>query len=174
RGLSPDRLVTAPRTRPFPLTSWARRCRWRILRNCSRRACLWGGLVSFRLKANGPVRTPLGDGTYRVVDLRIGQVIVGSFDGKLTSDGRTAHLELGSAMATGELTGGCTLGLADPYPLSGKVSIKNINLDPFLLTALHLKEFSGHANADGDISLNGALQQPESIIVDANLSRLAM
>src|SRR5438552_4111624 len=133
-----------------------------------------GGLVSFRLKANGPVRTPLGDGTYRVVDLRIGQVIVGSFDGKLTSDGRTAHLELGSAMATGELTGGCTLGLADPYPLSGKVSIKNINLDPFLLTALHLKEFSGHANADGDISLNGALQQPESIIVDANLSRLAM
>src|SRR5256886_711516 len=133
-----------------------------------------GGLVSFRLKANGPVRTPLGDGTFRVVDLRIGQVIVGSFDGKLTSDGRAAHLELGSAMTTGELTGGCTLGLADPYPLSGKVSIKNINLDPFLLTALHLKEFSGHANADGDISLNGALQQPESIIVDANLSRLAM
>ncbi len=133
-----------------------------------------GGLVSFRLKANGPVRTPLGDGTFRVVDLRIGQVIVGSFDGKLTSDGRTAHLELGSAMTTGELTGGCTLGLADPYPLSGKVSIKNINLDPFLLTALHLKEFSGHANADGDISLHGALQQPESIVVEANLSRLAM
>src|SRR5205807_2522225 len=127
-----------------------------------------------RLKANGPVRTPLGDGTFRVVDLRIGQVIVGSFDGKLTSDGRAAHLELGSAMTTGELTGGCTLGLADPYPLSGKVSIKNINLDPFLLTALHLKEFSGHAIADGDISLNGSLKQPESIIVDANLSRLAM
>jgi len=133
-----------------------------------------GGQVSFRLKANGPVRTPLGDGTFRVVDLRIGQVIVGSFDGKLTSDSRQAQLELGSAMTTGEVRGGCTLGLADPYPLSGKVSIKNINLDPFLLTALHLKEFSGHANADGDISLNGSLKQPESIIVDANLSRLAM
>src|SRR5256886_3451714 len=131
-----------------------------------------GGLVSFRLKANGPVRTPLGDGTYRVVAPRIGQVIVGSFDGKLTSDGRAAHLELGSAMTTGELTGGCTLGLADPYPLSGKVSIKNINLDPFLLTALHLKEFSGHANADGDIWLNGGLQLPERIIVVPNLWRL--
>ena len=133
-----------------------------------------GGQVSFRLKANGPLRMPLGEGTVRVVDLRIGQVIVGSFDGKLGSDGRTAHLELGSAMATGEISGGYALGLADPYPLSGKVSIKNINLDPFLLTALHLKEFDGHANADGDISVNGTLKQPQSIIVDANFSRLAM
>jgi translocation and assembly module TamB len=133
-----------------------------------------GGQVTFRLKANGPLRTPLGEGTFRVVDLRIGQVVVGSFNGNLTSNGRTAHLELGSAMTTGEVSGGYTLGLADPYPLSGKVSIKNIDLDPFLLAALHLKEFSGHANADGDISVNGALSQPQSIIVDASLSRLAM
>jgi translocation and assembly module TamB len=133
-----------------------------------------GGQVSFRLKATGPVKAPLGDGTFRVVDLRIGQVIVGSFDGKLTSDGLAARLELGSAMTTGEISGGYSLGLADPYPLSGKVSIKNIDLDPFLLAALHLKEFSGHANADGDISVNGSLKQPQSIIVDANLSRLAM
>src|SRR5258708_13699752 len=60
------------------------------------------------------------------------------------------------------------------YPLSGKVSIRNIDLDPFLLTAFHLKEFSGHANADGDISINGSLKQPENLMVDANLSRLAM
>src|SRR6266852_5316449 len=133
-----------------------------------------GGQMSFRLKAHGSVRTPVGEGTFRVVDLRIGQVIVGSFDGKLTSDARTAHLELGSAMTTGEVSGGYTLGLADPYPLSGKVSIKNIDLDPFLLTAFHLKEFSGHANADGDISINGSLKQPENIIADANFSRLAM
>jgi len=33
-------------------------------------------------------------------------------------------------MTTGEVSGGYTLGLADPYPLSGKVSIKNIDLDP--------------------------------------------
>jgi translocation and assembly module TamB len=133
-----------------------------------------GGQVSFRLSANGPLRTPLGEGSFRVVDLRIGQVVVGSFDGKLTSDGKTAHLELGSAMTTGEVSGGYTLGLADPYPLSGKISIKNIDLDPFLLTALHLKEFNGHANADGDISVNGSLKQLPNIIVEANLSRLAM
>jgi len=133
-----------------------------------------GGQLSFRLKADGPLSRALGEGSIRVVDLRIGQVIVGSFDGKLISNGQIAHLELGSAMAAGEVSGGYTLGLSDPYPLSGKVSIKNIDLDPFLLTALHLKEFSGHANADGDISINGSLKQPQSIIVDANLSRLAM
>ena len=133
-----------------------------------------GGQVTFRLKASGPVKTPIGEGTLRVVDLRIGQVIVGSFDGKLTSDGATAHLELGSAMTTGEVSGGYTLGLAAPYPLSGKVSIKNIDLDPFLLTALHLKEFNGHAYADGDISVSGTLKQPEGIVVDTSLSRLAM
>ena len=133
-----------------------------------------GGHVTFRLRANGPLRTPQGEGTFRVVDLRIGQVVVGSFNGNLTSDGRTARLELGSAMTTGEISGGYTLGLADPYPLSGKVSIKNIDLDPFLLAALHLKEFSGHANADGGIAINGSLKQPQGIVVDTNLSRLAM
>ena len=81
--------------------------------------------------------------------------MIGSFDGSLTSDGHTAHLELGSAMSSGEISGGYTLGLADPYPLSGKVSIKNMNLDPFLLTAMHLGKLDGHANADGDISVKG-------------------
>src|SRR5436309_3088714 len=133
-----------------------------------------GGQVTFRLRASGALKTPLGEGTFRVVDLRVGQVIVGSFNGNLTSDSRTAHLELGSAMTTGEISGGYTLGLAEPYALSGKVSIKNIDLDPFLLAALHVKEFSGHANADGDISVNGSLNQPQSIIVDANFSRLTM
>src|SRR5207249_10564828 len=125
-------------------------------------------------RASGALKTPLGEGTFRVVDLRVGRVIVGSFNGNLTSDSRTAHLELGSAMTTGEISGGYTLGLADPYPLSGKVSIQNVDLDPFLLAALHLKEFSGHANADGEISVNGSLNQPQSIVVDANLSRLTM
>jgi len=133
-----------------------------------------GGQVSFRLRTSGPISAPQGDGTFRVVDLRVGQVVIGSFDGNLTSDGISAHLELGSAMTTGEISGGYTLGLADPYLLSGKVSIKNINLDPFLLTALHLDRFDGHANADGDIAVNGSLKQPQNIIVDANFSRLAM
>lgn len=132
------------------------------------------GQLTFRLTANGPIKAPLGEGTFRVVDLRVGQAVIGSFDGNLKSDGKTAHLELGSAMPTGEISGGYSVGLTDPYPLSGKATIKNIDLNPFLLTALHLNAFSGSANADGDIALAGSLRQPETIVVDANLSRLTM
>ena len=133
-----------------------------------------GGQLSFRMKAQGSALAPTGEGTFRVVDLRVGQSVIGSFEGNLKSDGSTAHLELSSAMATGEISGGYTLTLAEPYNLNGKVSIKNIDLDPFLLTALHLKDFSGHANADGDIAANGALRRPESIVVDASFSRMAL
>jgi translocation and assembly module TamB len=131
------------------------------------------GQISFRVKANGPVTAPETDGTFRVVDLRVGQEIIGSFDGELTSDGRNAKLKLGSSMSTGELSGGVTLGLADPFPIDGKVAIRNINLDPFLMAALHLDKFGGHGSADGEIGVKGSLQHPESLIVDANFSHLA-
>src|SRR5215831_2468845 len=133
-----------------------------------------GGQLSFRMKAQGSALAPAGEGTFRVVDLRVGESVIGSFEGNLKSDGATAHLDLTSAMATGEISGGYTLTLAEPYQLNGKVSIKNIDLDPFLLTALHLQSFSGHANADGDIALSGALHRPESIVVDAKFSCMAM
>ena len=133
-----------------------------------------GGQLSFRAKAEGSLLSPAGEGTFRVVDLRVGKSVIGSIEGNLTSDRRNAHLELSSAMTTGEISGGYTLALARPYNLHGKISIKNIDLDPFLLTSLHLENFSAHAHADGDISLNGPLLDPELIVVDANFSRLAM
>jgi translocation and assembly module TamB len=132
------------------------------------------GQISFRLKATGPVTAPLAEGTFRVVDLRVGPEVVGSFDGALTSDGRQANLKLGSAMSAGAISGNISLGLADPYPLNGTVSIININLDPYLMTALHLNRFNGHGTADGDISVSGALRHPENIAVEANLSRLLL
>jgi translocation and assembly module TamB len=133
-----------------------------------------GGVVTFRLKANGPLTTLQSDGTFRVVDFRIGKDVIGSFDGSLTSDGHTAKLELGSAMTTGVISGEIALGLADPYALNGKVSVANIDLDPFLMTALHLKQFNGRGVADGDITVAGELKQPEKIVVDAKFSRLVM
>jgi translocation and assembly module TamB len=132
------------------------------------------GLVSFRVKANGLATAPEADGTFRVVDLKVGQAVIGSFDGQLTSDGRTAQLQLGSAMSTGEISGEVVLGLADPFPLDGKVDIKNIDLDPFLLTALHIERMNGHGNADGEIAIKGNVKQPETLIADANFSRLTL
>jgi translocation and assembly module TamB len=131
-----------------------------------------GGQLTFRVKSSGPLRTPQGEGTIHIVDLRVGQETIGSFDGTLTSDGREAKLELSSAMTDGSISGGYTLGLAEPYPLRGKVLIRNINLDPFLVTYLHLGRFSGHGNAEGEIALDGNLRQPGAIVMDANFSRL--
>jgi translocation and assembly module TamB len=131
------------------------------------------GQVSFRVRAGGLVTAPQADGTLRVVDLRVGQAVIGSFDGELNSDGRTARLKLGSAMSTGELSGNISLGLTDPFPIDGKVAIHNIDLDPFLMTALHLSTFNGHGKAEGEIALQGNLKQPDSLVVDADFSHLA-
>jgi translocation and assembly module TamB len=130
------------------------------------------GQLSFRLKSDGPVLHPQAEGTFRVVDFQIGNEVVGSFGGDLGADGQTAQLKLTSAMSEGAITGGISLGMTEPYPLDGTVSIKNINLDPYLLTALHLKKFNGHGTADGDISVKGEVQHPESLVVDANFARL--
>jgi hypothetical protein len=130
------------------------------------------GQVSFRLKASGPPLAPTGEGTFRVVDLRVGQSVIGSFDGTLTSDGRTARLELGSAMSAGEISGGYTVTLADPYKIEGKIAAKNMALDALILGALHLQSFNGHGKADGEIGLSGSLKHPESLVLDANFSRL--
>jgi translocation and assembly module TamB len=130
------------------------------------------GQISFRLKASGPPLAPKGEGTLRVVDLRVGQSVIGSFDGSVTSDGRTARLELGLAMSAGEISGGYTLTLADPYNIEGKVSVKNMGLDALILGALHLQAFNGHGTADGEIGVSGSLKRPESIVLDANFSRL--
>jgi len=130
------------------------------------------GQLSFRLKSSGPIGAPLADGSFRVVNLQVGSEVIGSFGGDLQSDGKLAQLKLSSAMSEGAISGGITLGLADPKPLDGKISIRNINLDPFLLSALHLGKFGGHGVADGDITFQGQLQHPETLTLDGNFSRL--
>jgi translocation and assembly module TamB len=132
-----------------------------------------GGLVSFRIKATGPATAPDAEGTFRVVDLEVGQAVIGSFEGQLNSDGKRARLTLSSSMNSGgELSGAINLGLSDPFNLDGKVAIKNIDLDPFLARALHVDKFEGHGSAEGEIAINGALRHPETIIVDAQFSHL--
>lgn len=133
-----------------------------------------GGQISFRLKSSGPVLQPQAQGSFRVVDLEVGTEVIGSFEGDLNADGKTAQLKLSSAMSEGAIGGNLTLGLSEPFSLNGKVSIRNINLDPYLISALHVKKFNGHGTADGDLTVNGDLQNPGSLVVGANLSRLVL
>jgi translocation and assembly module TamB len=109
-----------------------------------------------------------------VVDLQIGEAVVGSFDGDLNSDGKEARLKLKSAMSTGSISGEISVGWADPMPVDGKISVQNINLDPVLMTSLHLKTFPGHGAADGDITVKGELKHPENLTVDSNLNKLVL
>jgi translocation and assembly module TamB len=132
------------------------------------------GQISFRLKSNGPVRHPLANGNFRVVDLQVGSEVIGSFEGDLNADGQKAELKLSSAMSEGAIGGQIALGLLEPYDLDAKVSIKNINLDPYLMSSLHLHQFNGHGTADGDISMKGDLQHPEGLTVDGNFTRLIL
>ena len=132
------------------------------------------GQISFRWKSSGPVRQPVATGNLRVVDLQVGSEVIGSFEGDLNMDGSTAQLKLSSAMSEGAIGGHITLGLQEPYAVDGKVSIKNINLDPYLFSALHVQKFNGHGTADGDISVKGELQHPEGVIVDGNFTRLVL
>lgn len=133
-----------------------------------------GGQISLRLKSSGPILQQQAQGSFRVVDLQVGKDVIGSFEGDLNADGKTAKLTLSSAMSEGAIGGNLTLGLSQPYSLNGKVSIKNINLDPYLISALHMENFNGHGTADGDIIVNGDLQSPGSLVLDGNFSRLVL
>ena len=132
------------------------------------------GQISFRLKSSGPARRPQASGNFRVVDLQLGNEVIGSFGGDLNSDGKEAQLKLSSAMSEGAIGGEIKLGLLEPYNLDGKISIKNINLDPYLLSALHLQKFEGHGTADGDISMQGDLQHPEGLTVTGKFTHLLL
>lgn len=133
-----------------------------------------GGRMNFHLKSEGPRRNPLGQGTFRIVDLRVGQDVIGSFEGKLSSDGREARLDVNSAMATGSLTGHLHIALSGEYPVSGALSVTGLDLDPFLVTALHLPPVTGHGVVDGDLGIAIPLAHPQGFAVDASLSRLVL
>jgi len=130
-----------------------------------------GGQLSFQISGQGPLRTLAAQGTLRVVDLRVGTEVLGSFEGKLNSDGRQLHLDLNSAMATGLLQGKLDVALGGEYPMQGDVTVRGLDLDPFIQTGLHLKALTGHGSVDGRFLLSGALARPETIVVQADLSR---
>ncbi len=131
-----------------------------------------GGRLSFQLNGKGPLRAPAAQGSLRLVDLRVGAEVLGSFDGKLHSNGRELHLELSSAMPAGRFEGKFDLTLGGDYPLRGDATVQALDLDPFIQTAFHLKALTGHSSVDGRFRLSGALARPETLVVEAEVSRV--
>ncbi len=133
-----------------------------------------GGKVSFHLSGQGPLLAPKLDGALRLVDLRFRNEVVGSFDAKLQSDGSKLGLQVDSAITTGELHGNVDVDLHGAYPLTGEIMVSQIDLDPLIVSALHLGGLTGHSQIVGRFGISGALLQPESISVDANLTQLSL
>ena len=131
-----------------------------------------GGQLSFQVSGRGPLTAPAAKGSLRLVDLRVGGEVLGSLESKLTSDGRMLVLELGSAMPVGSLRGRIELGLSGDYPIHGDLTTIALDLDPFLRAALRLEALSGHSSVDGEFRFSGALRRPETLTLEAQLSRL--
>ena len=66
-----------------------------------------------------------------------------------------------------------TIGLGGDEQISGRLSFMQFDLDPFIAAGLHLTQLTGHGSADGVFTISGALRQPDSIEVDADISRIS-
>jgi translocation and assembly module TamB len=132
------------------------------------------GQLSFQLRGEGPLNAPVAEGSARLVDLRVGDELLGSFETRLRADGRRVRAELTSAMADGSAQGTLEANLAGDYPVTGDVSVQQVDLDAFFQTAFRLPHtsFTGHSRVDGRFRLTGNLARPESLAVDADISRL--
>ena len=133
-----------------------------------------GGNISFHLNGQGPLIAPKLDGSLRLVDLKLGNEVIGSFDARVQSDGFKLALQVDSAISPGELLGNVDVSLAGAYPLSGQVTVLQIDLDPLIVSALHLSGLTGHSQIDGRFGISGALLQPDMISVDADLTQVSL
>jgi translocation and assembly module TamB len=132
-----------------------------------------GGQLDFNLRGSGPLRTPIAEGTLRLVNLKLGGEVEGNFTGQLGSDGRSARVSLMSELSRGKLQGELSVGLTGDQTISGRLSAEQFDLDPFIVSGLHLKQLTSHSSADGVFTFSGALRQPDSIAVDADITRIS-
>jgi translocation and assembly module TamB len=131
-----------------------------------------GGRLNLQAHGQGPLRAPELHATLRLVDLKLGNDVVGSFDGKVDSDGRHLSATIDSAMESGRLDGKLDVGLEGDYPVTAQVMAERIDFNPFIVSALRLSRINGHSMVDGQFDVAGFGARPETLAVEANLSRL--
>ncbi|HTW22458.1 MAG TPA: translocation/assembly module TamB domain-containing protein, partial [Candidatus Baltobacteraceae bacterium] len=133
-----------------------------------------GGQLGFHLRGGGPLFTPSGQGDVTLTDLRLGSEIEGNFSGRLSSDGQTASITLASAApALAKVDGQLSVGLTGEHTITGRLSATQFDLDPLIAAGLHLGQLTGHSSADGVFTISGALSQPDSIEVNADIARIS-
>jgi translocation and assembly module TamB len=132
------------------------------------------GRLNVQAHGQGPLHAPELHATLRLIDLKLGNDVVGSFDGKVDSDGRHLSATIDSAMSSGRLAGKLDIGLEGDYPVTAQITAERIDFNPFLVSALHLSRLNVHSLVDGQFDVAGFGARPETLAVEANLSRLTI
>ena len=88
-----------------------------------------GGQMSFRLEGDGPLLAPRIEGSLRLVNLRLGSDVLGSFQSRITSDGTQLTLQVDSEISAGEVHGRAQVALRGDYPVTGQVTVRQVDLD---------------------------------------------
>jgi translocation and assembly module TamB len=133
-----------------------------------------GGRLNLQLRGQGSLNAPELHATLRLVDLKLGGDLVGSFEGTADSDGQHLSAKIESAMEEGRLSGKLDVALGGDYPLTGDVTVEQIHFDSFITSALHLTALTGHSLVDGHFAIAGFGARPETLAVEANLSRITL
>ena len=133
-----------------------------------------GGRLNMQLRGQGPLLAPELHATLRLVDLKLGNDVVGSFEGTADSDGHQLSTKIESAMTEGQLSGKLDVTLGGGYAMAGDVTVKQIHFDSFITAAMHLTGLTGHSLVDGHFAIAGFGAHPETLAVEANLSRVTL
>ena len=132
------------------------------------------GQLSFHLTGDGPVKAPRVDGTLRLVNLQFGDDLLGSFQGRLNSDGARMSLDVDSEISAGEVHGHAEAVLSGNYPVTAQVSLRQVDIDPFITAGLRLQGLTGHSSIDGNVTLSGSLLDLDALEWDVDLSRISV
>ncbi len=131
-----------------------------------------GGRLEFNWRSSGPLRAPVAQGDLRIVDLKLGKEVEGGVTGQVSSDGSSLQLAVVSDVSHGRLQGDLNVGFSGDRAISGKLTVTQFDLDPLISAALHVQQLTAHSNADGVFTITGALRQPDSIEVSADITRI--
>ncbi len=135
-----------------------------------------GGQLSFQVQGRGPLPVPALQGSLRLVDLKVGDEVLGSFQAQLQTGNGRLLAELSSFMTGGRLSGQLEVALAGDYAFNGNLQIEELDLDPLVLTALRLQrgELTGHSTVSGRLALSGFVARPRTLAVQADLTRFGL
>ena len=131
------------------------------------------GRVSFEARAEGPVLSPRGSGTFHLAALHVGEDVLGDFDVRASSDGKKLMADAFSTMAHGGVSGHADVALTGLFPTSGQFHVQDVNLDSFLKSALRLKDITGRSTVTGTFIFSGELLNPGGFQVQTEFSRIA-